>query len=203
MSASAGITPRDNTASSVRSSITTCRGGEQMAVDRLSARVSVYTVHVLVQCGCLAMFTQALGSRACRDVYIIDIHGYSWLFMDIHGYSWLFMAMQVVCIRVFITSFALLSRRRDSLFDYCRSTASLHAVCNCNNHSSECVFDPIVYEQTGQSSGGVCVACDGNTAGQQCETCAPFYFPRPDRVQTDPDVCEGGQSCCMCMYKES
>ena len=172
MSASAGITPRDNTASSVRSSITTCRGREQMAVVRFSARVSVYTLHVLVQCGCLAMFTQALGSRACMGcVYTV--------FIDIHGYSWL-------CKLLY--------------FDYCRSTASLHAVCNCNNHSSECVFDPMVYEQTGQSSGGVCVACDGNTAGQQCETCAPFYFPRPDRVQTDPDVCEGGQSCCMCMY---
>ena len=65
------------------------------------------------------------------------------------------------------------------------------AVCNCNNHSQECVFDEAVYSETGRTSGGVCVNCDGNTDGRQCETCAPYYYPRPDREQTDADVCEG------------
>ena len=64
-------------------------------------------------------------------------------------------------------------------------------VCNCNNHSQECVFDEAVYSETGQTSGGVCVNCDGNTDSRQCETCAPYYYPRPDREQTDADVCEG------------
>ena len=64
-------------------------------------------------------------------------------------------------------------------------------MCNCNNHSSECVFDPVVYEQTGQTSGGMCLNCNGNTAGQQCETCAEFYYPRPDREQSDVDICAG------------
>ena len=49
----------------------------------------------------------------------------------------------------------------------------------------------MVYEQTGQTSGGVCLNCTGNTAGRQCETCAEFFYPRPDREQTDEDVCAG------------
>ena len=53
------------------------------------------------------------------------------------------------------------------------------------------MFDEAVYSETGQTSGGVCVNCDGNTDGRQCETCAPYYYPRPDREQTDADVCEG------------
>ena len=63
--------------------------------------------------------------------------------------------------------------------------------CNCNNHSSECVFDEEVYAETEYTSGGMCVDCDGNTAGRQCETCAPLHYSRPDRQQTDPDVCQG------------
>lgn len=64
-------------------------------------------------------------------------------------------------------------------------------VCNCNNHSDVCAFNETAYAETGR--GGVCVNCDGNTYGTQCERCAPFYFPRPDRNQTDSDVCEGEQ----------
>lgn len=64
-------------------------------------------------------------------------------------------------------------------------------VCNCNNHSSECVFDEEAYAASGYTSGGVCLNCDGNTDGRQCETCAPFYYSRPDREQTDTDVCQG------------
>ena len=64
-------------------------------------------------------------------------------------------------------------------------------MCNCNNHSTECVFDGQVYAEMGQTSGGMCLNCDGNTDGRQCETCAPFYYPRPDKEQTDPNVCQG------------
>ena len=64
-------------------------------------------------------------------------------------------------------------------------------VCNCNNHSSECVFNATVYEATGGVSGGVCINCTHNTAGRQCEQCAPFYYPDPNKVQTDVDVCIG------------
>lgn len=56
------------------------------------------------------------------------------------------------------------------------------------------MFDEDVYQQTGGISGGVCVNCSGNTDGRQCEKCAPFYYPRPDRYQTDPDICEGNIS---------
>lgn len=74
-------------------------------------------------------------------------------------------------------------------------------MCNCNNHSSVCVFDMEVYEETGQTSGGVCLNCDGNTSGQQCELCTPLYYPRPDRVQTDPDICEGNWSMAVVLWQ--
>ena len=76
-------------------------------------------------------------------------------------------------------------------YEFYFTNSFLYIVCNCNNHSDECVFNETAYAQTGR--GGVCLNCDGNTYGIQCETCAPFYYPRPDRNQTDSDICEGEQ----------
>lgn len=71
-------------------------------------------------------------------------------------------------------------------------------VCNCNDHSSECVFNASVYEATGRVSGGVCVNCMHNTAGRQCQQCAPFYYPDPTKMQNDIDVCIGELYVCWC-----
>ena len=56
----------------------------------------------------------------------------------------------------------------------------MFAACNCNGHSEECQFDPLVYEETNQTSGGVCMNCRNNRAGRQCDRCADFFYPIPE-----------------------
>lgn len=60
----------------------------------------------------------------------------------------------------------------------------IFAVCNCNGQSEECQFNPEVYEETNQMSGGVCLNCRNNRAGRQCERCAEFFYPVYDTDTT-------------------
>lgn len=62
--------------------------------------------------------------------------------------------------------------------------------CNCNDHATVCHFDQKVYEETGSISGGVCDDCTHNTMGRNCEQCILYYYHDPQRVITDPDVCQ-------------
>uniref|UniRef100_A0AAY4C929 Uncharacterized protein n=1 Tax=Denticeps clupeoides TaxID=299321 RepID=A0AAY4C929_9TELE len=61
--------------------------------------------------------------------------------------------------------------------------------CQCNNHAQRCRFDPARFEVTGRRSGGICESCMHNTAGPNCERCAPNYYPNPRSRMDQPDAC--------------
>lgn len=66
--------------------------------------------------------------------------------------------------------------------------------CNCHNKASDCYYDENIAKQkksldtSGQfQGGGVCIGCQQNTAGVNCETCVPGFY-RPHRVSVLPSA---------------
>ncbi|KAG9478961.1 hypothetical protein GDO78_012566 [Eleutherodactylus coqui] len=97
-------------------------------------------------------------------------------------------------------------------------TANQCERCNCHGHASDCYYDSDVDNRQasldihGQySGGGVCINCQHNTAGINCEKCAVGYF-RPYGVPKEAphgcipcscspqhtDGCEEGSGRCYC-----
>ncbi|NXR11901.1 LAMA3 protein, partial [Semnornis frantzii] len=90
--------------------------------------------------------------------------------------------------------------------------------CNCHGHATDCHYDAAV-DLRGESlnihghheGGGVCIDCQHNTAGINCERCAEGYY-RPYGVPATAadgcrpcscdwehaEGCEGGSGCCFC-----
>ncbi|XP_023576160.1 laminin subunit alpha-3 [Octodon degus] len=90
--------------------------------------------------------------------------------------------------------------------------------CNCNGHATDCYYDPDVefHRQSTnlqgiRAGGGVCINCQHNTSGVNCEKCEKgFYRPHGIPVSApgacipcwcDPvhaDGCEQGSGRCLC-----
>lgn len=62
--------------------------------------------------------------------------------------------------------------------------------CTCNNHATNCHFDPAVYNKTGKISGGVCDNCQHNTMGVNCERCQPNFYKDPNLDIQSPEICK-------------
>ena len=70
------------------------------------------------------------------------------------------------------------------------------SACNCHGHSSKCQYSEQVAQRKlsldingKREGGGVCLECQHNTYGINCEKCRPYYY-RPEGVPiTSRDAC--------------
>uniref|UniRef100_A0AAZ3PLT4 Laminin subunit alpha 3 n=1 Tax=Oncorhynchus tshawytscha TaxID=74940 RepID=A0AAZ3PLT4_ONCTS len=81
------------------------------------------------------------------------------------------------------------------------TTDSPNESCQCHSHATECYYDPEVEQRTesldtfgSYNGGGVCINCQHNTAGVNCELCADGFY-RPHGV---PPQSHSGCIPCRC-----
>lgn len=63
------------------------------------------------------------------------------------------------------------------------SSANQCEACECNNHATVCVYNATL-------SSGMCMNCEDNTQGTQCELCQPFFFNSPGVPISAPNTCQ-------------
>ncbi|XP_065187227.1 laminin subunit beta-1-like [Sycon ciliatum] len=61
--------------------------------------------------------------------------------------------------------------------------------CTCNDHAKRCHFDQRVFNDTGNTSGGVCVNCQHHTHGLHCQNCNPLFYRQPHVRFNHPLAC--------------
>ncbi|XP_053308878.1 laminin subunit alpha-5 isoform X2 [Spea bombifrons] len=69
--------------------------------------------------------------------------------------------------------------------------------CNCNGHAHDCYYDADVDQRRASMNrqgqylgGGVCVDCQHNTDGVNCERCRLGYYKSPDHPTDSPYTCQ-------------
>ncbi|XP_075032849.1 laminin subunit alpha-5 isoform X1 [Mixophyes fleayi] len=69
--------------------------------------------------------------------------------------------------------------------------------CNCNGHAYDCYYDPEVERHRASMNrqgqyigGGVCLDCQHNTDGVNCERCQHGYYKSPDHPTDSPYTCQ-------------
>ena len=70
--------------------------------------------------------------------------------------------------------------------------------CNCHNHTTDCYYDERIAQEKrsldihgNYEGGGVCVNCQHNTDGINCENCKPGYYHPTGVPKTSFSVCQG------------
>nr|VZH99079.1 unnamed protein product [Spirometra erinaceieuropaei] len=71
-----------------------------------------------------------------------------------------------------------------------RESANACERCECNGHSNQCYFNPLLYLQSNNVSGGQCHACQHNTEGVHCEFCADGFYRYPGYGIDHPQTCQ-------------
>ncbi|CAF0800708.1 unnamed protein product [Brachionus calyciflorus] len=62
--------------------------------------------------------------------------------------------------------------------------------CECNEHAFSCHFSMERYQDTNETSGGVCDNCLHNTEGFNCERCKAGYYHDKSLPFTNPSACK-------------
>uniref|UniRef100_T1K905 Laminin EGF-like domain-containing protein n=1 Tax=Tetranychus urticae TaxID=32264 RepID=T1K905_TETUR len=77
-----------------------------------------------------------------------------------------------------------------------KRNSSVCEVCQCNGHSTECIYDKNVDARNGsvnifgqRSGGGVCINCQSHTTGNNCDQCEDGYFRPKGVVVNDTSPC--------------